>query len=283
MSEFGVSSGPTPEISARGLCVLITGGTRGIGNGIAKVFVRGGASVVICGRDRSSGETVATEIEREGTGRCTFIECDVTKSADNERLVTSTIEVLGRVDCLVNNAGWHPPHRPIDEISVDEFAHVLRLNVVSYFELSKLTLPALREVRGSMINIGSLVGEIGQVEACDYAASKAAITGLTRGLAIDEARHGVRVNAILPGVVETPSHLQYLARQEDQARAQSEIDRWQWLGRIGQAEEIGTVCVFLASSGASFISGASINVTGGAELGYGTKSGWEAPAIVAEK
>ena len=91
--------------------------------------------------------------------------------------------------------------------------------------------------------------------------------------------NGVRVNAILPGVVETPSHLQYLARQEDQARAQSEIDRWQWLGRIGQAEEIGTVCVFLASSGASFISGASINVTGGAELGYGTKSGWEAPAI----
>ncbi len=253
--------------------VLVTGGTRGIGNGIARVFVGAGAAVVVCGRDQAVGQEAAAEIGQAGPGSCRFIQCDVTNSADNERLVHVTIESMGRLDCLVNNAGWHPPYGTIDEVSVSDFSRLLHLNVTSYFELCKLALPSLRLTRGSIVNIGSLVGAIGQVGACAYTATKGAIEGLTKALAIDEARHGVRVNAVLPGVIETPLHREYLNAQADPAQAELDVCRWQWLGRVGQADEVGYLCLFLASEGAAFITGASIPISGGAELGYGMKAG----------
>ncbi len=256
---------------------LVTGGSRGIGAGIARVFVAAGAAVVVCGRDQVAGEAAAREMDRSGPGRCQFVQCDVSNSEDNERLIEMTLAREGRLDCLVNNAGWHPPHRPIDQVSVSEFEALMRLNVTSYFELCKLALPALRAARGSIINIGSLVGTIGQEGACAYTATKGAIDGLTRALAIDEARYGVRVNAVLPGVIETPSHLAYVSRQADPAAAEREIDQWQWLGRVGQAEEVGRVCLFLSGEGAAFVTGVGIVVSGGAELGYGMKAGWAEP------
>ena len=259
--------------------VLISGGTRGIGAGIAEVFVGAGATVVVCGRDGEIGAVAARDIGRSGPGTCDFIQCDVTSSKDNERLVGRTIEKQGRLDCLINNAGWHPPHRPIDEVSVADFESLLRLNLTSYFELCKLALPALRRVRGSIINVGSLVATIGQEGACAYTATKGGIDGLTRALAIDEARHGVRVNAVLPGVIETPMHRAYVGRQADPEEAKLEIDQWQWLGRVGQAEEVGRVCLFLSGQGASFVTGAGIVVSGGAELGYGMKAGWAGPQL----
>jgi NAD(P)-dependent dehydrogenase (short-subunit alcohol dehydrogenase family) len=261
----------------RQLVTLVTGGSRGIGAGIAQVFVAAGTTVIICGRDRDAGEATASEMNHMGPGHCQFVQCDVSNSKDNERLIEVTLAQEGRLDCLVNNAGWHPPHRPIDEISVSEFEALMRLNVTSYFELSKLALPALRATRGSIINIGSLVGTIGQEGACAYTATKGAIAGLTRALAIDEARHGVRVNAVLPGVIETPSHLAYLDRQADPPAAEREIDQWQWLGRVGRSEEVGRVCLFLSGEGAAFVTGVDVVVSGGAELGYGMKAGWVEP------
>ena len=253
---------------------IVTGGTRGIGAGIAKAFVASGATVVICGREEAAGQAAAHAIAAAGEGTCQFVACDVRSSQDNERLVATALEHLGGLDCLVNNAGWHPPHRPIDDIAVAELVELLRLNVVSYFEVTKLALPAIRDARGCVINVGSLVGGIGQVHASDYVISKAAIAGLTRALAIDEARHGVRVNTVVPGVVETPSHLAYLEAQDDPGSAAAEVNRWQWLARIGRPEEVGHLCCFLASQGAAFITGATIPVSGGAELGYGAKAGW---------
>jgi NAD(P)-dependent dehydrogenase (short-subunit alcohol dehydrogenase family) len=241
------------------------------------VFVGAGSAVVVCGRDSVVGEATACELDGTGPGSCQFIECDVSKSSDNERLVEATLQEFGRLDCLVNNAGWHPPHRPIDDVSVSEFTDLMRLNVTSYFELCKLTLPALRRARGSIVNIGSLVGTIGQEGATAYVATKGAIDGLTKALAVDEARHGVRVNAVLPGVIETPMHIAYVSRQPDPGEAAQEIDEWQWLGRIGQADEVGYLCLFLSGAQAAFITGACIPVSGGAELGYGRKTGWIAP------
>ena len=105
---------------------------------------------------------------------------------------------------MINNAGWHPDHRPIDEYSIADFEYLLRLNLVSYFVASKYALPHLRKARGSIINMSSLVGEIGQERAVTYVATKSAIIGMTRALAIDEAQRGVRVNAVLPGTIATP-------------------------------------------------------------------------------
>jgi NAD(P)-dependent dehydrogenase (short-subunit alcohol dehydrogenase family) len=266
------SSGARPRYA------LVTGGSRGIGTGIASVFVGTGAHVIICGRDEAAGEAAAAAIDASGPGSCTFVKCDVAKSSDNERLVARTLDVFGGLDCLVNNAGWHPPHRPVDHIPVEDFVGLLRLNVVSYFELAKLALPALRRAKGSIVNIGSLVGTLGQEQAADYVATKAAIEGLTKALAIDEARYGVRVNVVLPGVIETPSHAAYLSMQPDPEGAAREVDQWQWLGRTGMPEEVGQACLFLVGAGARFITGASLCVSGGAELGYGAKTGWVAPA-----
>ena len=241
------------------------------------MFVGAGAAVTVCGRDVEVGEASARHLGDSGPGTCEFIQCDVSRSEDNERLVRRILEKNGQLDCLINNAGWHPPHRPIDEVSVAEFEALLRLNLTSYFELCKLALPALRRVRGSIVNVGSLVGTIGQEGACAYTTTKSGIEGLARALAIDEACHGVRVNAVLPGVIETPSHLAYVARQPDPRAAELEVDQWQWLGRVGRAEEVGRVCLFLSGPGASFVTGAGIVVSGGAELGYGMKSGWVMP------
>lgn len=258
---------------------LITGGSRGIGAGIATVFVRHGVDVIICGRDQQAGKAAAAAIDGSGSGRCRFIRCNVMRTWDNERLVSSSLEALGGLDCLVNNAGWHPPHRPIDAIPVDEFIDLFRVNVVSCFELAKLALPTLREVAGSVVNIGSLVGAFGQERAVDYVATKATLEGFTKALAIDEARHGVRVNLVLPGVIETQSHRQYLQRQAEPAAAAREVDQWQWLGRVGTPEEVGEVCYFVASRSARFMTGACLSVTGGAELGYGRKAGWVPPLV----
>ena len=112
--------------------------------------------------------------------------------------------MYGRLDCLINNAGWHPDHRPIDDFSVEEFEALLRLNLVSYFAACKYALPHLRQARGSIINMSSLVGVLGQERAATYVSTKAAIIGLTKALAIDEAQNGVRVNAVLPGTIATP-------------------------------------------------------------------------------
>ena len=114
------------------------------------------------------------------------------------------MERHGRLDCLVNNAGWHPPHKPIDEFSYQEFRDLFELNVMSMFAACQRALPHLRRTRGNIINMSSLVGAMGQLHATTYVATKGAITAFTKALAVDEAAHDVRVNSISPGNIYTP-------------------------------------------------------------------------------
>jgi NAD(P)-dependent dehydrogenase (short-subunit alcohol dehydrogenase family) len=251
--------------------VIVTGGSKGIGEGIARVFVRAGAQVVICARGSGEGEKLAKDLSDIGPGTCCYEQCDVSKPEDLNRLINKTIEMFGRIDCLINNAGWHPDHRSIDDFSVEEFESLLRLNLVSYFAASKFALPYLRKTNGSIINISSLVGSMGQEGASTYCATKGGITAFTKALAVDEGRNGVRVNAILPGVIGTPMHSKFVNSQPNPDRAQEDVDAWQWLGRIGTIEEVGYACLFLASDGATFITGIEMIISGGAELAYGIK------------
>ena len=246
---------------------IITGGSRGIGEGCARVFVRAGAKVVICARGQEAGETVAAELTALGPGICDFVRCDVTKPEEIKALIDWTVGKYGRLDCLINNDGWHPPHHTIDDFSVEDFKDLLQLNLVSYFAGCKYALPHLRETNGSIINVGSLVGQIGQEWAVTYVAAKAGICGLTKALAVDEARNGVRVNVVLPGAVATPLVESFLKSQDER----DFIGSWGWNGRIAGIEEVGEVCLFLASDGASFVTGIEVIVSGGAELSYGIK------------
>ena len=250
---------------------LITGGSKGIGEGCARVFVRAGARVVICARGREAGEALAADLTATGLGECHFEPCDVSQPEQIQRVIDKTIECYGRLDCLINNAGWHPPHKPIDEFSIEEFKDLLQLNLVSYFAACKFALPYLRQTRGNIINMSSVVGNTGQWWATTYCATKGGITAFTKALAIEEAQNGVRVNTVLPGNIITQSRLDFEAKMENSQAFHEYVESWQWLGRSGTIEEAGYTCLFLASDAASFITGIELVLTGGIELGQGPK------------
>ena len=254
---------------------IITGGSSGIGRGCAEEFVKAGATVVICCHKEEEGAAAAAALQslarERGAGDASFVYCDVRKTADLRNLIDTTISSHGRLDCLINNAGWHPPHRPIDDFSIEEFLDLLNLNLVSVFTACKFALPYLRQSRGVILNISSLVASIGQLHATTYVASKGGVTALTKALAIDEAAHGVRVNSISPGNIFTPLWQEAIDAAPDPEQHRAEGAAAQLLGRMGTAEEVGRLCLFLAAD-ATFTTGVDHLLTGGAELGYGRKT-----------
>jgi len=253
--------------------VIVTGGSQGIGLGIVTVFVQHGAKVVFCDVQSKEEESKskATELCNKGPGTCVFHVCDMTQESQVKALIDFTVERFGQLDCLVNNAGQHPPHLTIDEYTAEGFQKILNVNVMGYFLSSKFALPHLRKSEGNIINNCSLVAQIAQVEAVTYIASKGAIESMTRALALDEAKHNVRVNAFSPGNVFTPLWDQAAKVAPNYDEAIKEGVDAQALGRFGTTEECGLVCLFLAAD-ATFCTGININVTGGAELGYGNKN-----------
>ena len=264
-------AGNNCDLTYRDKVTLITGGSKGIGEGCARVFCKAGAKVVISARGKEAGESLAVELSAKGPGKCHFEQCDVTRPEDIKELIDNTVKHFSRLDCLINNAGWHPPEHPIDEFSIEDFKNLLQLNLVSVFAACKYALPHLRKTQGNIINMSSLVGNIGQEYASTYVATKAGIIGLTKALAIDEARHGVRVNAVLPAAVITPLYNEARDRAENPKEFVDLTSNWHWLGRCATIEEVGRACLFLASDAASFLTGVELPVSGGAELGYGKK------------
>ncbi len=250
---------------------IVTGGSRGIGEGCVRAFVAAGATVVFCSRSEGEGRALEEAVNAPGPARGIFLPCDIAKEAEVRGLVDQTVARFGRIDCLINNAGWHPPHKSIDEFAVEEFRELLELNVVSLFVACQQALPHLRKVRGNIINMSSLVGSMGQLHAVTYVATKGAITAFTKALAVDEAAWGVRVNSVSPGNVWTALWKAAADASPDPQRSRADGDAAQLLGRMGTIEEAGRLCLFLAAE-ATFTTGVDHVLSGGAELGYGRKS-----------
>src|SRR5687767_1310225 len=255
--------------------VIVTGGSSGIGKGCAYEFIRAGARVVVCCNDEGEGRAVERDLQElartEGRGEALFVYCDVRKEEDVRGLIDAAVTRYGRIDCLINNAGWHPPHKPIDDFSVEDFRALLDLNLVSYFAACKFALPHLRKVKGNIINMSSLVGAIGQAGATTYVASKGGITAFTKALAVDEAAHDVRVNVVSPGNIYTPLWQEAIDTAPDPQTCRAEGDAAQLLGRMGTIEETARACLYIAAD-ATFTTGADHVISGGAELGYARKS-----------
>ncbi len=251
---------------------IVTGGSKGIGAGCVRVFVEeGGGKVVFCSRNEAEGKAFEAEVNRKGPGSAVFVRADVAKVDDVKRVVDFTLGKFGRLDCLINNAGWHPPHKPIDDFSIEDFRSLLDLNLVSMFAACKFALPHLRKVKGNIINMSSLVGIMGQLQATTYVASKGGITAFSKALAVDEAAYEVRVNSVSPGNIYTPLWQEAIDASSDPARVRADGEAAQLLGRMGTIDEAGRLCLFLAAE-ATFTTGVDHILSGGAELAYGRKT-----------
>ena len=251
--------------------VLVTGGTKGIGRAVVELFCQEGARVVFCSHQPEGGPELAAQATAAGPGQAEFKLCDVSRAADLAQFVAEAAAAHGRLDCLVNNAGWHPPHHPIDAFSPDDFQRLFDLNVMSVFVACRTALPWLRQTKGCIVNVASLVATIGQHHATTYVATKGAVLAFTKALAIDEAPHGVRVNAVSPGNIYTPLWQEAIDASADPTQTRAEGERAQPVGRMGEPAEVARLCLYLAAD-ATFTTGADHIISAGAELGYGRKA-----------
>lgn len=248
--------------------VIVTGGSYGIGEGCARVFHAEGGHVAILARGREAGEKLAQELTTCGPGRAAFFPCDVSNMTQLEAAIESVASTFGRIDCLINNAGAHPPATNIEDTSIADMEALLRLNYVSTFAGCKFALPHLRKTKGTIVNMSSMVAIVGQPQSVAYCATKAAQLGLTRSLAVELGASGVRVNAICPGNVDTPLMRSWAATLADPASALKRVADLQVFGRMATIEEIGRIALFLATEDSSFLTGQAIEAEGGACLDY---------------
>jgi NAD(P)-dependent dehydrogenase (short-subunit alcohol dehydrogenase family) len=241
---------------------LITGGTSGIGEATAILFAKEGAKIAITGRNETRGNAVTEQITRNG-GHAVFISSDVRKSSDCQLAVDEILRAFGHIDILFNNAGVFYPHTTLD-CSEEEWDEQIDINLKGTFLMSKAVLPHMIQRRsGVIINNSSGWGIVGGDAAIAYCASKGGVVLLTKAMAIDHGRQGIRVNCICPGDVDTP-----MLPEDARMRGMKWEDYLAGcanrpLGRIGTADEIAKAALFLASDDSSFMTGAALVVDGG--------------------
>ena len=239
---------------------VITGGGRGIGEGIATDFARAGAKVVVAARRTNEIEAVAARI-REMGGEAIAVTTDVTDSQALENLAEKTIEAFGKLTTWVNNAGGSPARMPLRELPRDEWDRTIELNLTAVY-MGCMTAVAHMS-KGSIINISSGAGFSPVPGSAHYGAAKAAVHSLTWTLSAELAPD-IRVNAVAPGAI--PTEIMLKALNKDESQLDELLDEWNIpLGRLGTPEDIGSACVYLASEASSWVSGEIIRVGGGAK------------------
>ena len=246
-------------MSLQGKCALVTGGSRGIGRAICEELARGGANVVLCyaGRAEAAQETV-TACEDLGA-KALAVQCNVADEAQVKALMDAAVKEFGRIDILVNNAGISA-REPLADYSPEAFRSIMDLNVTAVFHGGKAVEPIMRAAgKGCIINTSSMVSLYGQPGGVGYPASKFAVNGLTRSLARELGRAGIRVNAVAPGVTRTD--MVAALPQELVDRISAPIP----LGRIGEPQEVANAYLFLASDLASYVTGEILSVDGAAQ------------------
>jgi NAD(P)-dependent dehydrogenase (short-subunit alcohol dehydrogenase family) len=249
--------------------VLITGSGRGIGRAIAQLFAKEGAAVFLTARTENELSAVTKEISASG-GRAAYITADLSQEADCARIVAAAKEKFGRVDILVNNAGHYGPVLPVEDYPLAEFDKVIAVHLRAAFLLSKLVLPEMyARNSGVILNISSLSAKAAYAWGSAYAGAKAGMLGLTRVMAAEAARKGVRVNAICPGPVTETRMSKELGSDLAKKLGVSAEDQLAGFlngilqGRGQTAEEIARAALFLCSDQSSAMTGQSINVDGG--------------------
>ncbi|MCA1738965.1 MAG: SDR family oxidoreductase [Actinobacteria bacterium] len=241
---------------------LVTGASNGIGRGIALRFAEEGAAVGVLDLDGASCERVADEIVQRG-GRAVALVADVSNAGEVGSAVRTLTDTFGTPAVLVHNAAIMPSGT-LDETAEEDWDHVFAVNAKGAYMTSRELIPLMRRAGGgTIIFMASVTGVIGLPGLAAYSATKGALISLTRAMAIDYAREGIRVNSVSPGTIDTPMTQNFVAEQKDPEETRKAFDEMHPVGRIGTIEEVANVFVFLASDQSSFVTGANYSVDGG--------------------
>src|SRR6266567_2287538 len=245
------------NVKLNGKVALVTGGTSGIGKATAIAFARAGAKVVLTGRREKEGAQVVAEIEKL-SGDAAFVRADVAKDADVKAMVDFPVGKFGRLDVAFNNAGveWKGP---LDQATEAEYRRVFDINVWGVLNSMRHEIPAmLKNGGGAIVNNSSVAGHVGLGEVSIYIASKHAVEGLTKSVALEFARQNIRINAVAPGVIATEMFDRFA-----EGTSRDQITSMIPVARSGVAEEIAAAVLYLCSEDAKFTIGTSLVVDGG--------------------
>jgi NAD(P)-dependent dehydrogenase (short-subunit alcohol dehydrogenase family) len=242
-----------------GKVALITGGNAGIGRATAIEFAQHGAKVVITGRREKEGHEVIAEIKALG-GEAIFAKTDVSKESDVNAMIERTLETFGRLDCAFNNAGIEETLTPLSNQTEETYDQIMDINVKGVWLSLKHEIPAmLKTGGGAIVNSSSIAGLVGFAMAPVYVASKHAVIGLTKSIALEYAKQNVRVNAVAPGSIETRMLRDFASAPE----VRQMLEAGHPMGRIGQPKEVASTVIWLCSGGASFVTGQTLAIDGG--------------------
>lgn len=239
---------------------LITGAASGIGRATALAFAREGANLVVADRDSKGGLETARWAEDLGA-KALFLECDVSKPADTENLVRRTVETFGRIDFAFNNAGIEGVSAPTADCTEENWTRTIDVNLKGVWLCMKAEIPQmLKQGGGAIVNCSSIAGLVGFAEIPAYVASKHGVLGLTKTAALEYAKRGIRVNAVCPGVIQTPMIERFT---HGDPKAYAALASGEPVARVGRPEEIAEAVLWLCSEKASFVTGHPLVVDGG--------------------
>ena len=251
---------PNPAYSFENEVALVTGAASGMGLATARAFAEAGAAVVLADLDKDAAAAAAKELTSHGH-RAIGVACDVTDESQAAAMVEQAVTSFGRLDMAFNNAGIQVPPSDAADETAESFDRVNAVNLRGVWASKKHELRQMREQgSGAIVNCSSLGGLVGLPERAAYHASKHGVIGLTKSAAVEYAPKGIRVNAVCPGVIDTPMVADMLAGQ---AEAMAEIMKQQPIGSLGRAEEIAAAVLWLCSPAASLVVGVALPVDGG--------------------
>lgn len=244
---------------------IITGSASGIGRASAKEFAKEGALVVAADINLAGAQETVKQIEAAG-GAALAVKTDVADPESVKDLVEQTLRSFGQINVLFNNAAIRV-NKTVEDTTVEEWNREISVNLGGVFLCSKFIMPHLRKTKGCIVNMASVNGFFVEPQCAGYCATKGGIIALTKAMAIDHGKEGIRVNCICPGYIDAGLAWEYFEVQPNPAEARKAAGKLHALWRIGQPEEVARVAVFLASDDASFMTGSAVVVSGGIGVG----------------
>lgn len=258
---------------------IVTGGATGIGEAISKLFAREGAKVLVVGMQQDPVKAVIEDIKKN-KGVAIGYSADISTEENAKEAVETAVKNWGRLDILINNAGVYPEVNTLESFSVEGFDNLVKNNIRIAFLMTKYALPELKKTRGCIVSAGSEAGKIGIANVTPYGGAKGFIHAFMKGIAIEQAKNGIRANCVAPGPIDTAwTHKETSGINKTMEK---QLIQATPLGRRGTPEEIANVYLFLASDEASYVTGAVYSADGGITVAKGAVGGEVPPKLAKE-